>query len=221
MMDKIVHTDRGVTILGAGAVSPPVLAAALRLAPVLVAADGGADTALAEGLQPAAVIGDMDSLGGDARARFAGRLHSVAEQDSTDFEKTLLRIEAPFVLGLGLTGSRLDHGLAALNLIAREPTRRVFLLSGEDVVFLAPPRLDLALPVGTRLSLFPLAPVAGRSKGLVWPIDGIEFSPLGRIGVSNRSNAARVCLEFDAPHMLLILPRDALAAALAAFDLPL
>ena len=215
-MDKIVHIAQGVTILGGGTVLRPALEIARAHAPFVVAADGGAATALRLGVRPEVVIGDMDSLDDASRRTLKARLYPIAEQDSTDFEKCLSRIDAPFLIALGMTGSRADHSMAALNVLARHPGRRLFLISGEDAIFLAPQELELALPVGTRLSLFPLAPVTGKSEGLHWPIAGLSFSPLGRIGTSNRTSAPRVRLQFDAPHMLVILPWREIGAVLAA-----
>ena len=92
----------------------------------------------------------------------------------------------------------------------------VLLIGEEDVVFCAPSTLTLRLPVGTRLSLYPLAPVRGRSEGLVWPIDGIDFAPAGRVGTSNRTDGEIVRLSFTGRGMLVLLPRQALRAALSA-----
>jgi thiamine pyrophosphokinase len=215
MNAPIVQCQRGVTLVGGGRVGARLLRRALTLAPVLVAADGGADRALAAGLLPDAVIGDLDSLSPEGRAALPeGRLHRIDEQETTDFDKCLRSIEAPFVLGLGLAGPRLDHTLAALNVLARHPDRRCLILGAREVCFLCPPRLELALPPGTRLSLFPLAPVRGESAGLRWPVGGIDFAPGGRIGTSNVTEAPRVRLAFDAPAMLVLLPAGALRAAL-------
>jgi thiamine pyrophosphokinase len=49
-----------VTLIGGAPVPRADLDAALALAPVLAAADGGADAALANGLVPQAVWGDFD-----------------------------------------------------------------------------------------------------------------------------------------------------------------
>ena len=54
-----------------------------------------------------------------------------------------------------------------------------------------------------------MAPARGRSSGLRWPIDGIGFSPSGRIGTSNEVTGP-VTLAFDGPGMLVITPREAL-----------
>jgi len=74
----------------------------------------------------------------------------------------------------------------------------------------------LELSPGEVFSLFPMAPVRGTSTGLEWPIAGLDFAPAGRIGTSNRVAASRVELSFDAPGMLVILPRRRLDAAIRA-----
>ena len=203
------------TLLGAGKVIPDDLKWSLLHAPRLIAADGGANFALNAGIVPDAVIGDFDSVSAAALAPVpeTRRLH-VAEQDSTDFEKCLSRIEAPMILGVGLLDGRMDHALATLSVLTRYPGKRCLLLGEEDVAFLAPATLRLSLEVGQRLSLFPMAPVTGRSEGLQWPIDGIGFAPDGAIGTSNRVCARQVRLEFDAPKMIVMLPRAAAEAAL-------
>ena len=181
----------------------------------VVAADGGADAALAHGLMPQAVIGDFDSLSASAQAAIpAAHLHRVAEQDSTDFHKCLSRIAAPLVLAVGFSGARQDHFLAALNVLARRIGPPCILIAGDDVIALCPPRIALDLPPGTRLSLFPMGAAQGRSTGLEYPIDGIGFAPDGAVGTSNRA-LGPVVLQMAGP-MLLMLPRACLARLIAA-----
>ena len=193
------------------------LALAMGLAPDLVPADGGAEAALSLGITPDLVIGDFDSLSPETRAALpADRLIHVPEQQSTDFEKALSRVAARGVLALGMTGRRTDHELAAWHTLLRCPSPRCIVIAEEDIVFLAPARIVLELPVGTRVSLFPLLPVTGRSQGLHWPIEGIAFAPGQAIGTSNRSDAPQVVLELDSPGMLVILPKTCLDAAVSA-----
>ncbi len=213
-MPTLLHSSAPVTLIGAGALAPGDLLAARQHAPVVVAADGGADAALAHGVVPALVIGDGDSLSAMARARIpASRIHDVADPDTTDFQKCLARIVAPRLLCVGFLGGRIDHALAVLSALAASP-RDCVLFNARDVVFHAPARCTLDLPPGTRLSLFPMAPVTGRSTGLAWPIDGLALSPGGRIGTSNRTTGP-VTLHLDGPGMLVIVPRRGLAAVLA------
>ncbi|WP_435167129.1 thiamine diphosphokinase [Falsirhodobacter sp. 1013] len=216
MMAQIVQSSHAVTLIAGGPVTRRDLRLALSRAPVLVAADGGADRALALGKEPGAVIGDLDSISAAARARLADRLHHVTEQDSTDFDKALRNIDAPFVLAVGVAGARVDHGFAVLNALVRHRGPPCLLLGPEDVIFHALHPLDLRLSPGDRVSLFPMTRVIGRSQGLVWPIDGLDFAPDGRIGTSNAAEARQVRLAFDGPGMLVMLPRRRLDAAIAA-----
>jgi thiamine pyrophosphokinase len=213
MNQVIVESLQGVTLAGGGPFGKALLRRALAFAPVIVGADGGADRLLRLGAEPRAVIGDFDSISAAAKARLAGRLFPIAEQDTTDFDKALRSIRAPFVLGLGFAGARLDHGLAVLNGLLQHPEKRCLVLSPQDVCFLAPLEIALDLPRGTCFSLFPMGPVTGESEGLRWPIGGLQFAPDGRIGTSNEVSGP-VHLRFSARKMLVMLPLRYLSAAL-------
>nr|WP_074256323.1 thiamine diphosphokinase [Vannielia litorea] len=218
MAPLLIDSPENITLLGGGEVNVDRLNAALIHGKRLVAADGGADAALAQGLMPEAVIGDFDSLSAKARATLPPEsLHQVAEQDSTDFEKVLSRVRAPMLLAVGFLGLRLDHQLAALTALVAHAHQPCLLLGTDDIAFAAPPEIALDLAPGSRLSLYPLAPVTGRSAGLEWPIDGLTFSPSGRIGTSNRVTGP-VRLAFDGPGMVVITPPEALDALLAGFS---
>jgi len=217
MSGAIVQSKTGVTLVGGGAFAPGLLAHALQFAPRLVAADGGADRALSAGHEPEAVIGDMDSLSASGRERLGeGRLHRIAEQETTDFDKALRSIHAPFVLAVGFTGARMDHTLGMFDVLLRHRDRRCLTLGESDLCFLCPTELTLSLDPGTRLSLFPMGEVRGTSTGLRWPIGGIDFAPGGRTGLSNEARGPEVRLSFSAPRMLLIVPLTALEPAIAA-----
>ena len=219
MIPPLVISDRGVTVIGGGTASAYDLQTALTVAPMLVAADGGADRALALGQPPDWVIGDLDSITPQAQKLIpSGRIHHVAEQDSTDFAKCLTRIAAPFVMAVGFAGLRLDHTLSALTTMASTPRPFVILLASDDVVFVAPPRLTLPWMPGTRVSLYPMGPARGISTGLEWPIEGIEFAPGGRVGTSNMAKGV-VTLRIEGK-MLLMLPRSTLASVMTALRLP-
>lgn len=207
-----------VTLVGGGPVPPGALAAALALAPEVVAADGGACVPLPPEARLAAVIGDMDSIADPEALRAAGiAVHRLDEQETTDFEKCLYSVEAPLCIGVGFLGGRLDHELAALNALVRHPGRAVALVGEADVCFLCPPVLALDLPAGTRVSLFPLAPTVGRvSEGLVWSVAGLAMAPDGRVGTSNRALGGRVRVGFSTPSVIAILPEAFLGQVVAA-----
>lgn len=217
MNPAIVSSPHPVVLLGGVKPAPPDLSEALNYSNLVVCADGGADHALAAGLWPAAVIGDMDSLSVAAQKAFAPVLYPVSEQDSTDFDKALRHITAPLVLGVGFSGVRLDHELGSLAVLARYPDRRCILIGPDTIVALCPPELRVDVAAGTQVSLFPMSDVGVQSSGLRWPTDGLRFAPDGRIGTSNEA-LGPVTLVPDAPKMLVIMPRAALAALVAAMQ---
>ena len=125
-------------------------------------------------------------------------------------------LAAPLVLAVGFAGGRLDHTLAAFNVLVRHAHRRCVLIDAVDLCFVAPTDLTLDLPERTRVSLFPMGPVSGRSTGLRWPIDGRDFAPNDIIGTSNEASGGPVRLQLSAPRMLVLLPVAHLDAALTA-----
>lgn len=209
----------GITLLGGGEMAPGQLTRALMHAPDLVAVDSGADQALALGQVPQLVVGDLDSISAAGRAAITPeRLWHVPSQDNTDFDKALAMVCAPLILALGFTGARLDHTLAGMSTLVRNPQARVVVDAGVDLCFLAPPSLRLALPPKSRLSLFPMAPVRCKSEGLVWPTAGLAFDPVSMIGTSNMVAGGDVSLETAAPVMLVLVPAVSLEAVLAALS---
>ncbi|QMU57226.1 MAG: thiamine diphosphokinase [Boseongicola sp.] len=216
MIDETVQYQGGVTLVGGGDPSAESIEESLKIAPFLVAADGGADHAILAGFEPLAVIGDFDSVSARVRSQLPdAKFIHVAEQESTDFEKCLERIQAPFVLATGFTSGQIDHTLAALSVLVRGVGPIAIIFDNTDVIVSVPHKISLELPIGMRMSLFPMGHVSGTSEGLEWPVAGLAFAPDGRVGTSNRVTGP-VVLEFDSPGMLAILPRAALAAVVAS-----
>ena len=204
---SIVHDTAPITLVGGGEATVEDIESAVAIGPRLVAADSGAALVVAAGRMSEAVIGDFDSLPETLRNTLPReRLHPLPGQDDTDFGKALARIDAPLVLGVGFGGGRVDHQLAVYHTLAKMPERPCLLLDRTEAICLAPPRVTLPCEAGEIVSLFPLTPVTGRSTGLHWPIDGIDFAPEVFVGTSNRATGP-VTIEMDAPGMLLIAPR--------------
>jgi thiamine pyrophosphokinase len=204
----IVSSDAPIILVGAGQLYPNDLTDSLTYSQRIIAADGGAAAVLAAGHIPEIVIGDMDSVPNDTRLE--GRIHQIAEQDSTDFDKALRSVSAPLVLALGFTGRRLDHGLAVMTSLARAPQSACIVVGEESIVFLCPPLLDMDLPRDSVFSLFPMAQLSATSQGLKYPLNGLTFAPDAQIGTSNAVTGPVRVVPSD-PKMLVILPRAALA----------
>lgn len=208
----IVHSFDPVVLVGGADLGPQDLNIPQKKGTSFVGVDGGADHLLAHGITPLAVIGDLDSISDHARTKFAEFLHHIQEQDTVDFEKALLRVAAPLVYAVGFAGGRLDHTLAVLHVMGRNPDRRVILLSADDASMIVPEAgLALSLPVGTRISLMPLAPSKVTASGLRWPVNDQEFAPLGFTSPSNKAAAETLTIAASGC-VIVTVPRLALAA---------
>jgi len=206
-LSRIVSSAAKMTLLGGGAVDLPDLENALRIAPVLICADSGGNQAIFYGFRPDFVIGDMDSADTAELRNNDINMVLVSDQSSTDFEKCIAAVGAHTIIAVGFLGRRLDHQLAAFNAVAKAPDRLIILVGEEDICFLCPAHLHLTLAVGERFSLFPMNRCTGTSRGLEWPIDGLELSPAGQIGTSNRVVDRDVTVSVHTGALICILPK--------------
>jgi thiamine pyrophosphokinase len=189
----------------------PAVEAALRFShkSLIIAADGGARLALACGLVPQVVVGDLDSLApdevDDLRARGAEIVRYPEEKDETDLELALMvaaRRDPTWIRVIGAVGGRIDQTLANISLL-RLPElagRDVRLVSGQQALWLiGPGEHPLEGALGDTISLLPLAGDARdvRTDGLAYPLRGetLRFGPAR--GVSNimLGTSARVALS--------------------------
>ena len=206
MEKALVVEKEPITLVGGAKFDKKLLKMALDRAPQSVGADGGGSALIADGQIPLAVIGDMDSIDPFMSAKIpADRFHPVAEQDSTDFEKCLMRVEAPALIGVGFLGARVDHQMAVQTVLVRYPHKRCLLLGEEDLIFVIPPEFSMALDPDVRVSIFPMAEGKIESAGLFWSTSGLTFAPDGQIGTSNKSTGP-IRLIPDGPKMIAILP---------------
>ncbi len=211
-MTQQVSFRTGITLAGGAAFAECDLRAALRLAPHPVAADSGADRLAVFGITPEIVVGDLDSLRGVLPK--ATRVQHVSEQETTDFGKCLLHVEAPLYIGVGFLGGRLDHTLASMSVMLTHAERRIILIGEEDIAFIAPDDWTMAVEPGARVSFFPLVPCRGAaSDGLRWSIAGLTMAAGAQIGTSNEAIKAQISARFEPRGVVTILPKRYLEAA--------
>jgi thiamine pyrophosphokinase len=191
-------TNTVVVITGAVALSRRAVAAAPADA-VLVAADGGLDHAVAAGLEPSVLVGDLDSISAAGLAwatEHAELVRHPVDKDATDTELALA-----YAAGLGPArivllagqGDRMDHAIAALGALGRAALSAVPQLEawwGDDElrVVHGPGATTLDHPAGTTFSLLAMhGPCAGVTvEGARWPLRDHDLAPLSGLGVSNQ-----------------------------------
>jgi thiamine pyrophosphokinase len=173
----------------------------------MIAADGGLDTALAAGLSPELVVGDLDSASPSGLAQ-AERLgipiarHPV-DKDATDLELALDEAAARSpgrVLVLGSGGGRLDHLLAAVASLASARYAGVELdaILGSARIHVVRDERTLSGSPGEIVTLLAFhGPAEGvDTEGLRFPLRGETLEPGSSRGVSNvfASGEARITL---------------------------
>ena len=217
MCNPALLFDAPITLVGGAEVSAKNFRESMQFASTAVAADGGANTCLRYGINPAAVIGDLDSIDEYSKTQIKQDLiHFISDQDDTDFEKALKRIHAPLILGVGFLGDRADHQMAAQTALVKNFNKKVVLIGSHDLIFLTPPDFSLTLGNMCRISLYPMGECSIGSLGLKWNTEGIEFSPSSTIGTSNHTTRDKIELHPSKPLVLTIVPREFLAATCVA-----
>jgi thiamine pyrophosphokinase len=198
---------------------PPGVRGLLRPDDLVIAADGGTRHALAVGVSPHIVIGDLDSLSPDAQAqvRTAGArvVRFSPRKDETDLELALLhaaRAGATEIVVLAALGGRLDQTIANLLLLTLPELREidVRIVEGPQTAFLIPAGDDRALiegQPGDTVSLIPLKgdAVGVTTVGLEWALhdDVLHFGPAR--GVSNVLKARQAQVRLRQGTLLCVI----------------
>ena len=177
--------------------------AAVPVGARVIAADGGLDHAVAAGIEPTHLVGDLDSITAAGRMwAYANGVEIVehpADKDATDAELAIATalalpdVRAVLLLG-GLDGrpDRFDHLLGTLLALGHPSLAlldevRAVIGETEFVVVHGGHRVDLSLEAGRTFSLIALhGPAEGVVvRGARWELDGARLTGTEARGVSN------------------------------------
>jgi thiamine pyrophosphokinase len=188
--------ERIVIITGASPLLPEIVAR-IPADGIVLAADGGLDHALAAGLEPTGLIGDLDSIS-EAGLAWAARNATIdrhpPDKDATDTELALAFAAAmdPAHVTLIGGGDRLDHSLAAIGALGAValtsiPTIDAWWGDQHLDILHGPGKLTLALVPGSTVSLLALhGPCSKVSiQGTRWELDRVALEPMIGHGISN------------------------------------
>ena len=180
--------------------------------PFVVAADDGATTALAFGLTPDVVVGDLDSIQPSTLERLGSAKveRYPRDKDATDGQLAIERaLQARptqlFLIGF-LGGPRLDQELAHVLFLTRVDTPAILLNADNEATLLRPGVAGEWRPEhGEIVSLIPmLGDVHGiHTRGLRWPLHGDTLHLGDTRGVSNEPIADEVGVSIEAGLLLV------------------
>ena len=162
----------------------------------IICIDGGTDRAMALGITPWRVVGDMDSISEEARAYATslGAAFTVVprEKDNTDFQLALELAEqdgATSIVVWGGIGSRLDHSLSNLFSATRLALKgiEVSFRSPREDVYLVNRHLVVPGKTGDTVSLITLGDEAGgvTLRGFQYPLTNAVLDGRWQCAVSN------------------------------------
>ena len=207
---QIAEFDDPIVIVGGGRVDAELLRELYASGCRLIGADGGADQIVDAGLKPEVIVGDFDSLREPLSWLGKTRLIQLPEQETTDFEKALYSTRSPVTIGLGMTGGRFDHTLAALDAMARYARKRhIVLVDEQDIALGLTREFAFEVAAGDRVSIHPLAPITfWHSDGLEYPLDAVKLAPGVRTGTSNMATTGAFAIQpeegVQAPYLLIV-----------------
>jgi thiamine pyrophosphokinase len=191
----------------------------LRRDDYIICADGGTRHALALGLEPQLIIGDMDSASNEQLRQFQASAVPMErfshDKDETDLELSIQRaidLKPEQILILGALGGRLDQTLGNLALL-NDPRLSIFdvkLDDGVEEVFICRNRAEIRGKREDLVSLIPrLGAVSGiRTQYLKWPLNDETLYPDRTRGISNEMLGDTAFVSIDSGLLLIVHRRQ-------------
>jgi thiamine pyrophosphokinase len=180
-------------------------------------ADGGTRHALALGLTPEAVIGDLDSLASKLVSELEGKGVAIhrhpLRKDQTDLElafRLAIAANPNEILLVTALGGRLDQMLANILLLTRPEYApvRLTLADGPHWAILVRARQSVTIrgQPGDVLSLIPLTPTVTNVDflGVEWPLEQATLSLGSTWSISNVLTAQQASLQIGEGMILLV-----------------
>ncbi|MCO6450921.1 MAG: thiamine diphosphokinase [Caldilineales bacterium] len=187
----------------------------LRPDDLVICADGGARHALALGLIPDLLVGDLDSIADDDLAQLEAQGVPIerypVDKNYTDLELAVMaaqRLGVTEALILAALGGRLDQTLANLMLLAGDQFSglTLSLADGPQTAWIVRDRIVINGQIGDTLSTLALTPqVEGLTySGLRWPLSDFTLAFGSTRGVSNEMLDARAEITISNGILLVI-----------------
>jgi len=185
----------------------------------LLCANGGTRHALALGLTPHVIIGDLDSLATEDRERAAAGgarfLPHPPDKNETDLELALqyaLTQNPASICILGALGGRLDQTLANLSLLSdpRLSNVEARLDDGLEEALLCRAHCEVRGRSGDLVSLLPWGEIVHGiyTEGLKWPLHGEALFPHRTRGISNEMTGEVATVRIASGRLLIVHRRQ-------------
>lgn len=196
--------------------SGPLLGAVAKAADLIVAADGGARHAIAAGIVPDLIVGDLDSLGEElaqeAERRGASLQRHPAKKDMMDGQLAVLAAAergattADFVCAAGGKPGAV-FAIPHILLTAERKGLRSTVFAGWGRMFvLEAGSRTVEGMVGDSVSIFPLAgPATGVTlEGMAYPLQNASLQPGDTLGFHNELIGQKATVSVECGTLLVV-----------------
>jgi len=147
----------------------------LTVAERIICCDGSARALIGTGLEPTAIVGDMDSLGDELTIKFSDRLFPDRDQETNDLTKAVKWcVSRGFrsIAIVGATGKREDHTIGNISLLSEyAKLLDVIMVTDSGIIRPYNSRCTLSSLPGQQVSVFSIDPETEiTSFGLRYPL---------------------------------------------------
>lgn len=212
-------TEKRVLIFAGGNMNP-VFLEEIRQNDLVIGADRGALFLVEHGIHPHISVGDFDSITPEELEKVkcaSGKIITCdpINKDLTDTELayvTAMDNEATEIIMMGVTGSRMDHTLANIQIMLRGLQHQVqsAIYDTHNYITLTGSTITIQEHGFTYASLVPLTPeVTGITlEGFMYPLDNATLRMGQSLGISNRLIGQEGTIRIESGLLLIIQSRD-------------
>ena len=197
----------------------------IRTADFIICSDGalrkflrGSMAIFGEERLPDKVVGDMDSLSANLKARYSHIIVQIDEQEHNDqtkaFRWALENLsDISTITIIGATGQREDHTIGNMSLLMEYARTydleamgiQLQMITDHGVIFPVTDTMEFDCGIGRQVSIFsPDNSLRIKSSGLEWKTDDVVFDNWWKATL-NRATQDRVRLEFSHRSIALVM----------------
>ncbi|WP_379126917.1 thiamine diphosphokinase [Paenibacillus sp. sgz500958] len=207
-------------VIFAGGNLDPIFLNAINEDDFLIGADEGALFLISHGVTPDIAVGDFDSVTQEELEEIKALSRETITcdpvlKDLTDSEMALelaMSTQPEQILLVGVTGTRLDHTLASIQMMTRALQRQIIcsVMDANNYITLTDSQALVEEQGYTYVSLLPLTPeVTGITlEGFQYPLTDATLKLGQSLGVSNRLIARSGTVSITSGLLLIIQSKD-------------
>lgn len=181
----------------------------IRDAQRIICCDGSTQNLIDFGLEPTAIVGDMDSLSDELAIRYYDRLFADKSQETNDLTKSVRWCIARGyndIVIVGATGKREDHTIGNISLLAEYAAdANVIMVTDTGMLRYYSAGSDILSFTGQQVSLFSLDPGTEiTSHGLKYPLKSARLNNWW-MATLNESTGDSFSITFSSGRVIIYL----------------